>query len=255
MNEQLSFLQQLRLEELGEAVRDRQPGARLLEIGAGAGWQAMELARWGFDVAAVDVPDSNYSSARVWPVIEYDGRSLPFPSEEFDLIFSSNVLEHVEDLPALLDDMWRVLKPGGRMIHVVPSASWRLWTSLTYYPHVGTRLLGNGATARQHPDLGHGMDSSPSSGRRTLADKIFSPVHGTATGAFKELLAFRRQAWFKVLRRVPASSLQCRPNRLFYSGYSLSGRFLPIRLRKTLSYGLGSSCHIFTLKKEARPAA
>ena len=52
------------------------------------------------------------------------GRRLPFDDATFDFIHSHVVLEHVEDVPALLDDVNRVLKPDGvtlHMIHLFPS--------------------------------------------------------------------------------------------------------------------------------------
>ena len=49
----------------------------------------------------------------------YDGRTFPFPDNCFDLVFSWAVLEHVQDVPAVLREMRRVAKPGGRIFIVV----------------------------------------------------------------------------------------------------------------------------------------
>src|ERR1017187_10720642 len=46
----------------------------------------------------------------------YDGRTFPFPDNCFDLVFSWAVLEHVQDVPAVLREMRRVAKPGGRIL-------------------------------------------------------------------------------------------------------------------------------------------
>lgn len=43
----------------------------------------------------------------------YDGRHLPFPDDSFSVVYSNAVLEHVEDLPAYVDEAARVLRPGG----------------------------------------------------------------------------------------------------------------------------------------------
>ena len=52
--------------------------------------------------------------------IVYDGEIVPFEDQYFDIIFSSSVLEHVEDLDYSLEELHRVLKIGGYSIHSVP---------------------------------------------------------------------------------------------------------------------------------------
>ena len=52
--------------------------------------------------------------------VYYDGRTLPFTDESFDSIFSSEVFEHVFNLSQILDELHRVLKPGGHMLLTVP---------------------------------------------------------------------------------------------------------------------------------------
>lgn len=55
--------------------------------------------------------------------IVYDGLNLPFENASIDLIFSSSVFEHVEDLERSLFEIGRVLKPGGKLLAVVPFIS------------------------------------------------------------------------------------------------------------------------------------
>ncbi len=52
--------------------------------------------------------------------VYYDGTTLPFTDESFDSIFSSEVFEHIFNLPQILDELYRVLKPGGHMLVTVP---------------------------------------------------------------------------------------------------------------------------------------
>ncbi len=54
--------------------------------------------------------------------VYYDGRTLPFPDKDFDSIFSSEVFEHVFNLPQILPELARVLKPGGLMLLTCPFA-------------------------------------------------------------------------------------------------------------------------------------
>jgi SAM-dependent methyltransferase len=52
--------------------------------------------------------------------IYYDGSKLPFADNAFDSILCTEVFEHVEKLDDVLDELYRVLKPGGRMIVTTP---------------------------------------------------------------------------------------------------------------------------------------
>ncbi len=50
----------------------------------------------------------------------YDGKKLPFPNDYFDSVFSSEVFEHVFNLPDMLFEIHRVMKPGGQMLFSCP---------------------------------------------------------------------------------------------------------------------------------------
>jgi SAM-dependent methyltransferase len=53
------------------------------------------------------------------------GEQIPFDDNFFDIVYSSNVLEHVQDPPKVIAEAVRVLKPGGVMVCVVPNyGSW-----------------------------------------------------------------------------------------------------------------------------------
>ncbi|MEX2446148.1 MAG: class I SAM-dependent methyltransferase [Dehalococcoidia bacterium] len=56
--------------------------------------------------------------------IEPEPYRLPFPDSHFDLVFSVAVFEHVQDYDSALQEIRRVLKPGGVALHVFP-ARWR----------------------------------------------------------------------------------------------------------------------------------
>ena len=49
------------------------------------------------------------------------GEKLPFPDDYFDLVLSHEVLEHVQDDQQAINEILRVLKPGGRLILFVPN--------------------------------------------------------------------------------------------------------------------------------------
>lgn len=52
--------------------------------------------------------------------VYYDGKTIPFPDNSFDSVLSSEVFEHIFNLPEILLELDRVLKPGGKMIITCP---------------------------------------------------------------------------------------------------------------------------------------
>ena len=64
-----------------------------------------------------------------------DATRLPFRDASFDFIFSSSVLEHIRDRGPLYRELRRCLRPGGVMVHIMPSRTWKLLQLLFYYPH------------------------------------------------------------------------------------------------------------------------
>jgi SAM-dependent methyltransferase len=135
-------LERIRRAEL-ESIRDYfRTQMRVLEIGGGSGFQAAVLSSWGCNVVSIDVAGRKPAHKKYFPVQDYDGKLVPFADLSFDIVFSSNVFEHVQSLLILLKEMKRVLMPDGVCLHVLPSPSWRLWTSLTHYIYAVRWLLG-----------------------------------------------------------------------------------------------------------------
>jgi ubiquinone/menaquinone biosynthesis C-methylase UbiE len=98
----------------------------ILDLGAGRGWAAKEFARLGCRVVAMDVAsDENVGLGRAKAIMEYhgvyfdriiaDGENLPFKAEKFDLVFCAAALHHFSNLPLLLQNVHKVLKPEGRL--------------------------------------------------------------------------------------------------------------------------------------------
>ena len=54
--------------------------------------------------------------------VYYDGKTLPFQNDHFDSIFSSEVFEHIFNLPEILKELNRVLKKDGLMLITCPFA-------------------------------------------------------------------------------------------------------------------------------------
>lgn len=110
-------------------------GKRVLDFGCGTGYGANMLAGHVEDVTAVDIsegaisdaaksyPASNLHFQRIEPI---ESRALPFPDSNFDDVISFQVIEHIEHVDRYLNEIRRVLKPGGRLLLTTPNSSLRL---------------------------------------------------------------------------------------------------------------------------------
>jgi SAM-dependent methyltransferase len=68
----------------------------------------------------VDFAGEGHSHENEQIDVFYDGKHLPFPDEKFDSVFSSEVFEHVFNLPEILLEINRVMKPGARLLFTCP---------------------------------------------------------------------------------------------------------------------------------------
>jgi SAM-dependent methyltransferase len=99
---------------------------RLLEVGTGSGAIAQffsALKAPHFDVWAVDVADQRIVTEG-YQFRSYDGRTLPFEAESFDIVISNHVIEHVGDRSrqaSHVTELCRVLRPGGYIYLATPS--------------------------------------------------------------------------------------------------------------------------------------
>jgi arsenite methyltransferase len=102
-------------------------GEVVLDLGCGAGFDAFVAAQFvgpGGRVVGVDLSPEMLAVARAalaeagFPQIEFSDASieaLPFPDASFDVALSNGVLNLVPDKPAALGEIFRVLRPGGRL--------------------------------------------------------------------------------------------------------------------------------------------
>lgn len=114
------------------------PGDRLLDFGCGGGRHALEAMRLGATVTALDADRKELEQAAGWIVtmldqdkqtaeaggqghaVAGDGRALPFPDGCFDRVVAAEVLEHVPDDAGVINELARVLRPGGTVAITVP---------------------------------------------------------------------------------------------------------------------------------------
>lgn len=243
------FLGEIRETELEVIVRYLPPNARLLEIGAGAGWQARKLADAGFDVSAIDVEQQNlqnynYEKQRVFDVTVYDGRTIPFPDASFDCIYSSNVLEHIPHVLEFQSEIMRVLKAGGICVHALPSPSWRFWSIIAYYlVRLKNAFVKTGLNRPKKV-----FEKGESSTKMPLVKRLIIRRHGERGNVLTEFYLFSRAAWKKLFSSSGWQILQITSGNVFYSGEYLLGSKMPLNTRSWLGKLIGQPINIFILR-------
>jgi 2-polyprenyl-6-hydroxyphenyl methylase / 3-demethylubiquinone-9 3-methyltransferase len=142
---------------LTEVLKLDPQGKCALEVGCGGGMLSEEIARLGFTTVGVDPSEPSLQVARrhaaaVGIEISYlagAGEALPFPDQSFDVVFCCDVLEHVRDVPQVIAEISRVLKPGGvfcydtinrtwlsKLIVINIAQQWKRWAFLPPRLHV-----------------------------------------------------------------------------------------------------------------------
>jgi demethylmenaquinone methyltransferase/2-methoxy-6-polyprenyl-1,4-benzoquinol methylase len=99
---------------------DPQPGERILDLAAGTGTSSAALAKSGAHVVSADFSAGMIEvGRRKHPDLEFvqaDAMALPFKTGEFDVVTISFGLRNIEKPKLALKEMYRVLKPGGRLV-------------------------------------------------------------------------------------------------------------------------------------------
>jgi SAM-dependent methyltransferase len=119
-----------RLETVFEGLLEGESleGLRVLDVGCGTGEFSLLARRRGADVTALDI---GYRLLEVTkrkgirtPILG-DALALPFGNESFDLVLSSECIEHTTDGFRAVEEMMRVLRGDGRLVLTCPNRCWR----------------------------------------------------------------------------------------------------------------------------------
>lgn len=127
-------------------------GKTALEVGSGGGILTEEISKMGFITTGIDPAEESLHTARTHAkagglTITYEkgsGEQIPFPDQSFDCVFCCDVLEHVRDLPKVISEISRVLKPNGVFIYdtlnrtfiskMVAIKIWQEWKRWAFMP-------------------------------------------------------------------------------------------------------------------------
>jgi SAM-dependent methyltransferase len=159
-------------------------GRRCLELGCATGLTSYFLRQRGGEWTSCDFEDDHVRSAKALVgdnVMLVPETEVPFPDASFDVVVAINFLEHIEDDQPYFQEMFRVLRPGGRFLMMAPKGEkGRLGYAIK-------RVLG--FTADQE-GFGHARDGYSPAAARTILERHGMTVLGEADYCrfFTELL-------------------------------------------------------------------
>lgn len=152
------FLENYRMSEVKDRIAPwiiaKGPESIVLDLGCGHGWYGIYLVEkfefkgelFGVDVSPFNI--NTYIKAltdkkirNIHPFTS-TAEALPFADSMFDLVFSTEVLEHVQSPENFFKSAARVLKPGGELIITTPSGPMCcFWESLAWFPQKVKHLI------------------------------------------------------------------------------------------------------------------
>lgn len=101
----------------------------VLDAGAGTGWGSFRLKQRGAQVVSMDIGPHlvRLATTRCGTVgIVGDVLEAPFRDNSFDVVFSTEVIEHTPNPRQAVGELYRILKPSGRLVLSTPNKAW-LW--------------------------------------------------------------------------------------------------------------------------------
>lgn len=108
----------------GELLRrmNLAPGSKVLDLGCGTGILLASLADEGYRAVGTDISRTMLSRARgTAPLVTADGGNLPFADASLDAVLARGSIHHMQDIPAVLGEILRVLRHGGQVVLSEPS--------------------------------------------------------------------------------------------------------------------------------------
>ncbi|HAU29562.1 MAG TPA: hypothetical protein DCW68_05560 [Rhodospirillaceae bacterium] len=185
-----------RLDKVAEHILRQLPkGCRILVIDSGNGAFAHKISGMGADITAIAPVHAIPSGLKHFPILHYDGRTIPFPDHAFDALISEHMIERSENPEIFLEETARVLKTGGACFHILPSSGQAVTAMLRHYPAILPKLMKS--------FMEKGADT-PLARRilRILIRNRWPHRMGTRGYAIFEPILFSRTAWSRRLHKA-----------------------------------------------------
>lgn len=229
-----------------------------LELGAGDGYQSILLSSYISTLISTDYNIDKIKNMNTDRVIykQCDAEKLAeyFYEKKFDIVFSSNLLEHLSNPEETLRNIHNILNDDGIMVHCLPNIFWKFSQITLYYINIFILLIeklcepgwimkkvvsGDGLINRSFK-----QDNNPKSNKRKHMI-LFPPVHGMSDSHLSEFLSFTGFYWKKKFKNTGFKLTK------LIRGPVCSGYGFGITVLKNILEKLGfSSIDIYVLTKE-----
>lgn len=191
----------------------------VLELGAGSGAQSKMIKKYAKNLISTDLDANRLKYRGVVDGIKYEICDAEradeyFLKNSFDLVFASNLFEHLPSPQNALNGIREVLKEDGLVILIMPSPFWAIQRYLLHYPFLMFRFFVkrnekkpkvNKQIFEKSIEVGitnvnRGNNLKAEKYRKTkLMKKIRWPEpHGVSKSNYRELLDFRKKHWLRI---------------------------------------------------------
>jgi ubiquinone/menaquinone biosynthesis C-methylase UbiE len=193
-------------------------GKKLLELGGGIGTDLSQFARHGALTTDLDLSAGHLSHARenfkqrglTGEFIHHDAERLPFDDNTFDIVYSNGVIHHTPNTRGVVDEIRRVLRPGGKAIVMVYSEnSLHYWRNLVWAIGVKEEALRSQSMGEI---MSRSVERSDNAAARPLV-KVYTPARlRNLFEGFEDISIVRRQMVSaekpRLLAAVPLTTLE-----------------------------------------------
>jgi ubiquinone/menaquinone biosynthesis C-methylase UbiE len=220
---------------------------KVLEIGGGDGFIAKKIHDQGYEITSIDqIP----KYPQYFPVTKGNASELNYEDEEFDIIFSSHVIAHINEIELFFDECKKVLRKNGLIIHVVPSTAWSIGTNFWHYillPKFFMKLRRSNLLSADTNNADKNIKKKEKMVKKIINVLFLHPL-GTNPSFIHEFYYFSKYRWRKLFQNQGFKVINVENGPYFYSGHSiLKNKLLVIRKILAKSGFTGSFC--FVLKK------
>ena len=175
-----------------------------LELGAGNGFQATLLSKYVSRLISTefnpDILKNKNTESIEYRICNAEEAVNAFDRKGFDLIFSSNLLEHLANPRKALSGIRELLKDDGITIHIMPNPFWKLCHMLFYIPNrcliVLERILNN------KPIRTNSMPKTRTVKKSLMHSLLTIKPHGVSDGNIKEFFAFTKSRWIREFEKA-----------------------------------------------------
>jgi SAM-dependent methyltransferase len=108
-------------------------GGEVLEIGCGTGANLREIRKRGYAVRGLELDSRAITYCKDLEVLQADAtQTLPYQDNSFEAVCLLDVLEHLDEPEKVVLEIWRILKPGGLVVVMVPADPnlWSYWDEM-----------------------------------------------------------------------------------------------------------------------------